>query len=258
MNLVTSAVLLSLALFMGMMASLELGFRTGRRHSSRMDDAHEGIGVIEAALFALLGLLLGFSFGGTMSRLDARRQLIVRETNAIGSAYLWLDVMPAADQPDMRGLFREYLEARLRVYGHAANLATVDRFIGEAAALQQRIWARAVTSSHADPTQNTSRLLLPAISEMIDVTTARTVALRTHLPSLILGLLIAFALLGAFVAGYAMSKRQGRGLVHSVLFAAAVTVTIYAVLDLDDPRFGLIRLDAAEKVLHQLHDSIRP
>lgn len=42
-----------------------------------------------------------------------------------------------------------------------------------------------------------------------------------------------------------------------MLFAAAVSITVYTVLDLDDPRLGLIRLDAAEKVLHQLHDSNR-
>lgn len=93
---------------------------------------------------------------------------------------------------------------------------------------------------------------------MIDVTTARTVALRTRLQSLIFGLLIAIALLSAFVAGYAMSKRRRRSVVHALIFATSVTFTVYAVIDLDDPRFGLIRLDAAEQVLHRLRDSIRP
>jgi hypothetical protein len=36
-----------------------------------------------------------------------------------------------------------------------------------------------------------------------------------------------------------------------------VSLTIYAVLDLDNPRVGLIRLDATEQILGQLHDSIR-
>lgn len=92
---------------------------------------------------------------------------------------------------------------------------------------------------------------------MIDVTTARTVALRTYLPALIVVMLLFVAILSAFVAGYAMSKRRHRSVLHSVLFAASVSITVYAVLDLDDPRFGLIRLDAAEDVLRQLHASIR-
>ncbi len=36
--------------------------------------------------------------------------------------------------------------------------------------------------SRNDSTQNTARLLLPAINEMIDVTTARTIAMYTQLP----------------------------------------------------------------------------
>jgi hypothetical protein len=42
-----------------------------------------------------------------------------------------------------------------------------------------------------------------------------------------------------------------------MLYAASVAATIYIVLDLDDPRIGVIRLDAAEAILRQLHDSIR-
>ena len=100
-------------------------------------------------------------------------------------------------------------------------------------------------------------MVLPAINEMIDVTTARTVALRTRLPGLIFFLLIAVTLVSGFVGGYAMAERGARSLLHMALFAAAISITIYAVLDLDNPRAGLIRLDAADQVLQQLHDSIR-
>lgn len=253
----TWATVISLAIFSGMLIALELGFRAGRRHSQGGVTAHEGIGVIEGAVFALLGLLLAFSFGGATSRLDARRDLIVHEATAIGTAYLWLDIMPAQEQAAMRRSFREYIAARLEVYERASDLDTADKLIAKAGEVQQRIWKTAVAAGERDPTQNTTRLLLPAISEMIDVTTARTVALRTHLPSLIFTLLIAVALLSAFVGGYAMAERGQRSVAHAVILAAAVAVTIYAVLDLDDPRFGLIRLEAAERVLHQLHDSIR-
>jgi hypothetical protein len=257
MNLLTWAFAVSVALFAGILVALEIGFRVARRHASTMADAHEGIGVIEAAIFALLGLLLAFSFGGATSRLDARRQLIVQEANAISSAYAWLDVLPAADQAPFRHAFRDYIAARHRVYEQNSDIDRADGLIAEAAQLQRQIWTQAVAAGQRDQTQNTTRLLLPAISEMIDVTTARNVALRTHLPALIFVLLVAVAVLSAFVAGYAMSKRPQRSAVHGVLFAAAVSITVYAVLDLDNPRFGLIRLDAAENVLHQLHDSIR-
>jgi hypothetical protein len=43
----------------------------------------------------------------------------------------------------------------------------------------------------------------------------------------------------------------------ALLYAVTISLTIYTVLDLDNPRVGLIRLDAVERILADLHDSIR-
>jgi hypothetical protein len=82
-------------------------------------------------------------------------------------------------------------------------------------------------------------------------------ALRTHLPSLIFALLIVLALLSGLLAGYAMAQRQGRSWLHVLTYSAVIAVTVHVVLDLDNPRSGLIRLDAADKALVRLRDSIR-
>jgi len=258
MNPAHVALLVSIGLFFGIMICLEVGYRIGRRNLARNPErAHEGIGVIEAAVFALLGLLLGFSFAGGTSRLDAKRQLIVQEANAIGTAYLRLDELPLNDQPSIRGLFRDYLDARIRVYQKLPDVEAAEQELGRVAELQKQIWSRAVAASRNDSTQNTARLLLPAINDMIDVTTARTIAMYTQLPRLIFILLTGVALISGLLAGYAMAKRKSRSLLHMALYAAVIAVTVYAVLDLEYPRFGLIRLDMADKALLQLRDSIR-
>jgi hypothetical protein len=64
-------------------------------------------------------------------------------------------------------------------------------------------------------------------------------------------------LLSSVVAGYAMAARGRRGLLHALWYAAAIALTVYIVLDLDNPRVGLIRLEATERILQELHDSIR-
>ena len=61
-------------------------------------------------------LLVAFTFSGAAARFDTRRQLIVEETNAIGTASLRLDLLPAAVQPPLRAHFRQYVAARLEVY----------------------------------------------------------------------------------------------------------------------------------------------
>ncbi len=248
-------VALSVGAFAGILACLEIGYRLGRRRSEEI--AHEGIGAIEAAVFALLGLLLAFSFAGSTSRFDTRRQLIIDEANAIGTAYLRLDMLDAADQPVMRQLFREYLDARLQVYQKLPNLDAAEQEMEHAAAIQQKLWSQAVNASRVKTTPAVAILVLPAINQMIDVTTSRRVALYTHLPSLIIAMLMIVALFSGLLAGYAMAKRRGRSWLHMVVYAFVVSVTIYAVIDLDYPRSGLIRLDAADNALAKLRDSIR-
>jgi hypothetical protein len=250
------AIVGSTGLFVSMLACLEVGYRVGWRNAHQHPTAHEGIGAIEAAIFALLGLLLGFSFSGATTRLDARRQLIVSETNAVGTAYLRLDELPASEQPEMRRLFREYVGARLGAYAHIPQMNAFHQGVAQAEQLQQQIWARAVAASRNDPTQNTARLLLPALNEMIDITTTRTIAIDTHLPGLVFSLLVLVALSSGLVAGYAMAKRRRRSWLHMFLYAACIAITVYTVIDLDYPRSGLIRLNSADKALEHLRDSI--
>ena len=251
------AVVISICLFFGMAASLEIGYRIGSNVSKKTETAHEGTSTIEAAVFALLGLLLGFTFANGISHLDQRRVLIVQESNAIGSAYLRLDLLPASQQQEMRSLFRQYLDARLAVYETLPDLNAAGLKLERAAHLQQEIWSRAIAASRDDPTQNVARLLLPALNDMIDVTTSRTIALHTHLPPLIFGLSICVALLSGLLAGYDMARRKSRSWFHGLLYAVVIAITIFTVIDLDYPRFGLIRLTAADNALIQLRDSIR-
>jgi hypothetical protein len=246
-----------LGLFVAMVVCLELGYRLGWRRIRVDGGAHEGLGSIEAATFALLGLLLGFAFSGALGRFDARRSLIVQEANAIGTAYLRLDLAPPEDQPMLRQLFREYLDARIRVYATPRDDDATNRSVAAAEAVQRRIWAKVIASAQRDQSQNVARVVVPAINDMIDITTVRTVALYTRIPSAILLLLLVVALCSAMTAGYAMAKRGHRSILHIVLYATSIAMTLYVVLDLEHPRLGLIRLDATDRILEALRDSIR-
>ena len=125
-----TSIITAILLFVGMMLGLEAGFRLGRTRAGKdPEKSHIGAGAIEGAVLALLGLILAFTFSGASSRLAERRQLIVREANAIGTAYLRVDLLPASEQPAVRHLFRQYLDARLQVYEKLS-----DREASEAAA----------------------------------------------------------------------------------------------------------------------------
>jgi len=84
--------LVSLALFAGMLLLLDVGRRIGvHRRVADPDGAQAGTGAVDGAVFALLGLLVAFTFSGAATRFDARRSLIVQETNDIALSAVMTD-----------------------------------------------------------------------------------------------------------------------------------------------------------------------
>ncbi len=70
-----------------------------------------------------MGLLIAFTFSGALTRFDARRVQAVDEANAIGTAYLRVDLLPAAAQPKLREAFRSYADARIATYRKLPDVA---------------------------------------------------------------------------------------------------------------------------------------
>jgi hypothetical protein len=205
-----------------------------------------------AAIFALLGLLLAFQFAGASARLDRRRELTVQEANAIGTAYLRLDLLPPKERAELQELFRRYVDSRIRMYDVLPDLAAAEVESATSRHLQAEIWSRAVAAcQRPEATPTASLVLLPALNEMIDVTTSREVAARTHVSGLVFTLLVTVALLSALLAGLTMSGGFRRNILHMVVFAAVTAITVYVILDLEYPRIGLIRIGAADQALRE-------
>jgi len=70
-------------------------------------------------------------------------------------------------------------------------------------------------------------------------------------------LLICVSLLSGVLAGFAMSKRRRRSWLHLVLYAFVVAISIFILIDLEYPRTGHVQLQAVDKALVELLDSIR-
>ena len=259
MSYALSAFLIALGLFLGLLLLLEIGRRIGtQRRAQDPEGAAAGTGPIDGAIFALLGLLLAFTFAGAAARFDTRRALIVEETNAIGTAYLRLDVLPASAQPPMRDLFRRYVDARLETYRKLPDMQAAMAELNRANQLQGEIWSQAVAAGRMEGAPPTATmLLLPALNQMIDITTTRTMASKTHPPVVIFIMLFGVALASALLAGYEMAGGKSRNWLHMVGFAAVLAVAVYVILDIEFPRLGFIRVDAFDQVLVELRQSMK-
>src|SRR5262245_57686366 len=103
----TSLVLAFPGLFLCILLFAELGRRIGLWLRAKAVRESASPVTIETAIYALMGLMLAFTFSGAASRFDLRRTQTVQEANAIGTAYLRLDLLPAAEQPALREHFRQ-------------------------------------------------------------------------------------------------------------------------------------------------------
>ncbi|SRR6266496_2846714 len=227
-----------------------LGHHVGLVWRARgMTGVNESTTAIQTSLFALLGLLIAFTVSGGATRLEARQHLIVDEANAIGTAYLRLDLMPPAHQPNLRELFRRYTEARIAFFSQVNHFAEARASHDRAVELQRQIWDAAVAGAAEAHDTRTAMLALPAINQMIDLTTSRDAALQTHVPISMFILLVVLAFACAYLAGIEMSKQARPSAFHMLAFAGTLALICYVIVNIEFPRVGLVRLAPFDRLL---------
>jgi hypothetical protein len=246
-------------MFLGMLVLLEAGVRLGvRQLAIDPETVKSRGGAVEGAVFGLMGLLIAFTFSGAASRFDVRRALVVEEANDIGTAWLRLDLLPVTAQPALREKFRQYTDARLAFYRKLPDIKSAKVELARSKALQNEIWKDAIVACRDSGSSPATMLLLPALNQMIDVTTTRTVAARTHAPLVIYAMLGLLVLAGSLLAGHGLATSKTRDWFHASAFALILALAIYVILDFEFPRLGLIRLDAYDQVMVDVREDMNP
>ena len=242
-----------LVMFAAAAAGRALRKRQERRNASRERESGESVaqeGYLLGSALGLLGLLLAFSFGMVLNRYEARRDLVTKEANAIGTAYLRAQLL---DEPHRTRL------SRLLV-AYADNRVALARFgprVAEHAARNDQllidIWAAIRASRESAVAHGLTTALLVAYNEVIDLDTERKVAWNLRLPAEVLLLLLAYLALVAAVVGHQVDGSRGRraALVLFVLMALSITV----IADINRPMSGGARdsEEAMAMLVRSLH-----
>ena len=219
--------------------SAEAGWRLGNRNRQRPDHEEDApVGAIVGATIGLLAFLLAFTFGMAASRFDTRKQLVLEEANAIGTAYLRAEMLPEPQQSNIRNLLREY--ATLRVGGVTAIL-TPDN-LARSSALQDRLWADAVAVGRQNPDSIVVGLFIEALNDMIDIDATRVAAGRNHIPETIWLMLYIVTILAMAAMGYQFGLTGERSWPVTILLVMVFTAVILLIADLDSPQAGLLRV----------------
>jgi hypothetical protein len=253
MNSILNVGLLIGTLGIIMVFMLEIGRRIGKKRLEiDPEGSTAGLGVVDAAVFGLMGLIIAFTFSGAAARFDTRRQLIVEEANDIGTAYLRIDLLPEEAQPQIRALFREYLDTRITMYRSIPDMDVAYAAMNKGNELQKKIWDASVKAARESENTTATMLLLPALNAMIDITSTRLGWTRMHPPISIFVILGVLTMVCALFAGYGMAGSKTRSWLHFIGFALVLVIVTYVIIDLEYPRVGMIRINEMDVHLTDL------
>jgi hypothetical protein len=220
-----------------LLVAAETGYRIGVYRRARSEDEKEApVGAMVAATLGLLAFMLAFTFSLAASRLDTRRELLLREANGIGTAYLRAATLPERG-PEIRALLRRYADLRIE----AAQSSDISGPRGQSEEIQTRLWDEATILAKSHGGSIIVGLFIQSLNEVIDVHAMRIAAVQARVPAanwMALTILsaISFATMG-YHAALTRTRRSPAALAITVCF----TVVIMLIVDLDRPFGGLLR-----------------
>jgi len=233
-----------------MLCAAEVGVRFGRRGRKTSDDpTRSQYTAIEGAALAVVGLLLAFTFSMSASRFENRKQIVVNEANALGTAWLRAQLLPESEGQEVRSLLRSYVDAWLELHEggpdvtrHAAASKELDR-------LQDQLWSRASAAARRDPNSVTMSLLLQSLNEVFDRQSELMAAVANRVPGVVLLLLTVTAAVSLGMVGYCSGLAGRRNFVATFTLGLLIAGTILVILDFDRPRRGLIQLSPRSMIV---------
>lgn len=224
--------------------AVEAGYRLGLRAQARSSAAaRKHVDSVQASMLGLLALLLGFTFSLSLERFDRRSDTVVDEANAIGTAWLRAHALPRTTRDPTRQALRDYLDLRVKEgevpLNHMDERATL---LAEAGRIQVELWRLARQAMDEDSHSVMVGLYVQALNELIDSYGRRTAALNRHVPEAVSLVLYATMFFVAGVIGYAAGLGDHRPFNISYLMLLLVVLLIFMIIDIDQPRRGLIQV----------------
>lgn len=216
-----------------LLVPFEIGFRFSREPSHKLSSEQRSqVGTVLAALLAVLGFILAFSFSIVESRFTARKQMVVTEANAIGTTWLRTQFLPDEAAVRSRELLRLYVDERL-----AVTLESVPQLVKSSAQIQNELWRLATAAALEEPRSVPLGLYVSSLNDVIDLHEERlTITLRHHLPTVFLVTLYVIALLAMGLLGYSMGQTRSRSVVATLSLLLVLSALLQIVVDIDRPQ----------------------
>jgi len=231
--------LVALGLIAGVVAAHEIGFWLGSLTRSADEPFDRQIALVRTSTAALVAFLIGFAFSGAASRFIDRLDIIVKEANALGTAYLRADAIAEPQRGEMKAALKEYTADRITLLSREGR-DQIEPLLAKVSGLHERMWKSAIKG-----TQDSAPLMavvLPPINEIIDLHSTHLAMARRHLPIPIMAVLLGTAAIGVGMMGFGNGRVGRRFSVLDSVYGTALVLALFMTIVMDYPGIGFLRV----------------
>lgn len=242
-----------LVLVVLLLISVEIGYRMGRWIKIRNINAKEApLGTNVAAILSLLAFMLAFTFGLAGSRFESRKNVILEESNAIGTAYLRSEYLLEPHRSEIKNILSQYVDLRIE----ATKDLKLDYVLARSSQLQDMLWSHVVKIAKSNPTSVVDALFIESINQIIDIHSKREmVVLWSRIPLVIWVVLFLLSFFSMGSLGYQAGIENQRSNLMNFILILAFTSVIYLIADLDRPQEG--KLNISQTLMIEVQSKIK-
>jgi hypothetical protein len=233
--------LVAVGLIAGVVASHDIGFWLGSLTRSDDEPFDRQITLVRTSTAALVAFLVGFAFSGAASRYSNRVDIIVKEANALGTAYLRADTIAEPQRGELKAALKEYTADRVALLSREGR-DQIEPLLAKVSGLHERMWSAAITA-----TQDNAPLMavvLPPINEVIDMHSMHLAMARRHLPTPIMAVLLGTAAISLGIIGFGNGRIGRRFSLIDAVYGAVLAAALWMTIDMDYPGGGMIRVSS--------------
>lgn len=236
----------------GTAACIEAGRLLGARAKRKGGDE---VVTLEAAILGLLALIMSFTVAISISRHDLRREALLEESNAIGTAALRATLLPAPHDANALDLLRRYTETRRELNRSLGDGAALTAVIDRSNAILTELWKSARTLAAGNEAMVPTGLYIQSLNDLIDDQENRVAALLAGVPRIVLVALYGIAAVAIAFVGYGLGVEDRRRRLPAYTLGFLVAAVILLIQDLDRPNEGFIVVN--QRPLADAADALR-
>jgi hypothetical protein len=237
--------LIALVMLALLLAACEIGYRLGSSKVDAPDSLRSLMSGTGAAMLGLLGLLLGFALSMAIARWDTRRDVIVDESNAIGTLSLRAGLLEEPLRGELREALRAYTDARIALGGSRSRPDALRAARIESEDLHTAIWSIVERANRPTTMNATLASLIGAANELIDLHEPRLASVENHLPAALFFLLLGVAALAVAFLAWCFGAASQRGRTPMLLLALLIGAVLLLIMDVNRPQRGRIEVGVA-------------